>query len=1118
LSLINGPLSLTAANGAPNFYFINPAGVTFSAGASINVPGAFHVSTANYLKFPDGNLYIDTTVASTFSSAEPAAFGFLGATRSSILVKDAVLYNPAGGMTLAASDVQIDHATLETAGGDISIVASGAGVLQASRSGTLPASGRLEMINGSQVWSSATALSDGGNIRISAGDTGIRSGSLVGTFASAVQRAGGITADLGSLEIDGRSASGQTGITSQAAFEGLGAGGPVVISARDAIQILGGGMITSDTYGVGHAGNVTVKATSLQLDGAEHLDTARITSRSGLGAVGNAGVVTVDVADAIVLSNASLITSDSFGLGQAGNISLRSGREIQVLSDSFVASNAYATGDAGAIEIATQYLTIDGTGGKLLTQVSSQAFSGSQGNAGTIHMTASGALSVINGGRVNTSTFGSGNAGEILVTTGTLLLDGRNYAGSTGIFSTADASLDKNDAIVFSSGNGGTVNIHVAGDAQILGYASVSSDTWSQGRGGDVIFKANNLLIDGMGTPYGAGAGISSEATGYGSTVAGLSGHGGSVVVDVPGHLQVAGLGYISTSTLTQGSAGPVSVTVGLLTIDGQNANIQSRTYSGSTGDGGLVFVKVADNATITNGGDITAITAGSGHAGNIDMQVTGSLNIGGGARIESGSTGSGDAGNIDITAGKVLLARGVMEDYAWILSDSFGSGIAGSIHVTATNSIELAEGGFITSDAWATGHAGAVSVSAPDIQIGGFGLLKGAAISSDTYGSGNAGRVEVNAQTVTIEGGKTRYPTGIASHSLEGSSGNAGTVVVNVGGALQVLGGGVVTSGVEGSGRGGEVQVKAGSIEVSGDGSQIGAAAMATSSGQPGNVSVHADGTLVLASGGNLSIQNEGNNAQPSSVLPSLLSVEAAQLSLIDAGTIKANATGNVAAGALQISVGDRVSLKNSSITTSANSGNGGPISIQAGSLVELNHSQITTSVLGQSGNGGNIHAGASALVMNTGFIQANTAAHDAAGGNVAIDVQTLLTSGNTLFLGGQTAHDFLSDIFGFNVIQAAAPTGVSGTVNVTAPVLDIAGSLSSLGGTMIDSGRLGRNPCQTTDGSSLSVAGRGGVAPSARGWLGTQLAPPPIASGGAGVKITTGDLAAKVLTCRSL
>jgi len=72
-SLINGLLRFTPAAGTPGFYFVNPAGVMFGAGASIDVPGAFHVSTANYIKFPDGNFYSDTVSGSTFSSAAPTS-------------------------------------------------------------------------------------------------------------------------------------------------------------------------------------------------------------------------------------------------------------------------------------------------------------------------------------------------------------------------------------------------------------------------------------------------------------------------------------------------------------------------------------------------------------------------------------------------------------------------------------------------------------------------------------------------------------------------------------------------------------------------------------------------------------------------------------------------------------------------------------------------------------------------------------------------------------------------------------------------------------------------------------------------------------------------------------
>jgi filamentous hemagglutinin family protein len=1220
MSQINGLIALTAIGAAPNFYFINPAGVTFGAGASVDVPGAFHVSTANYLKFPDGRLYADTSSASTFSSADPVAFGFLGDSRASILVKDSVLHNAAGDITLVAGDLAVDNAALWTGSGDIRVSAIGSDPTEASLRDALPlADGRLEMNNGSFLYSGALAQSAGGNIMIAAGNASLQGGAQVMTDSTSARPAGSITAELGSLVIDGRSATSSTGITSLAAKYDVGAGGNVAVTARGAMQILGGGMVNSETYGLGAAGNVAVKAGSLLLDGIGHANAARISSRSGLGAIGNAGSVAVDVADSIVLSNASRIISDSQDAGQAGNIILRAGNDIRILSGSVVASDTYAAGNAGNIDLSARNLTVDGTGSKLLTRVSSQAFAGSLGNAGSIHVSTSDALNLINGGKIISDTDSVGKAGDISVATGTLLLDGRDSTLSTGIFSSA--SFD-------SSGNGGMVDVRVAGDAQILQSARVGSDTWSKGRGGDIFLSANNLLIDSLGSPYGAA--ISSGAN------ESSSGDGGSVAVDVAGHLQLINSGQISATTWASGNAGAVSVTAGMLTINdkgkGGTAGIDSsslsiggntklgntgqvsvtvsgdallayggviqsstqanfasetdqnsRSVAGSssragdikiviggelrveekavinsttfgtsnsgnieiqvggnmivgvdglitsatlgTGNGGSVGIKVAGNMNIGadglvtsgtygigNGGSIgikvagnmnidvdgfiDSSTTGVGNSGNIGIHVSGNLNVGSGAWIASHTLGSGAAGNLDISASQLAMAGGrvgvgVGHD-AWILSDSLGSGAAGRIDVTASKSIELAENSWITSDARGSGHAGTVSVNAPDIRIGGTGMVRGAAISSSAFSTGDAGRVEVNAQTVTVMGGNTVYPTGIEGRSGKVASGNAGTVVVNTSGALRVLGGGAIASSTELSGRGGEVQVKAGSIEVSGEGSQIGAAAKATSTGQPGNVSVRTDGALVLASGGSLSIQNDGNSTQPSSVSPSLLSVQAAQLSLVDGGSIKANATGNVAAGSLQIKVGDHLSLDGSSINTSANSGNGGPISISVGELLTLSRSQITTSVLGTAGSGGDIHVGTNALVMNSGFIQANTAASNASGGLVGIDVQTLVASGNTLFVGGQVPYEFAPGVFGFNVVQAAAPTGVSGTIAITSPVLDVSGSLRGLDAQVLDSGGLGRNPCQTTGGSSLVQIGRGGLPASSRGLLGADMVMP--------------------------
>jgi len=135
--------------------------------------------------------------------------------------------------------------------------------------------------------------------------------------------------------------------------------------------------------------------------------------------------------------------------------------------------------------------------------------------------------------------------------------------------------------------------------------------------------------------------------------------------------------------------------------------------------------------------------------------------------------------------------------------------------------------------------------------------------------------------------------------------------------------------------------------------------------------------------------------------------------------------------------------------------------------------------------GNGGDISIQAGSLVMQSGFIQANTAARGASGGNVNINVQTLLPSGNSVFVGGNTPFIFQPGVSGPNVIQAAAPTGVRGVINTTAPTLDVAGSLSRLSAEVVDFGAFGKDPCRIGARSSFTRIGRGGLRSTSTGMI---------------------------------
>ena len=74
--------------GSANFFFINPAGVAFGEGGSVDVPASFHLSTADELRFVDGTvLSAGTADTSTLSMAAPEAFGFLGSGTGSINIE-----------------------------------------------------------------------------------------------------------------------------------------------------------------------------------------------------------------------------------------------------------------------------------------------------------------------------------------------------------------------------------------------------------------------------------------------------------------------------------------------------------------------------------------------------------------------------------------------------------------------------------------------------------------------------------------------------------------------------------------------------------------------------------------------------------------------------------------------------------------------------------------------------------------------------------------------------------------------------------------------------------------------------------------------------------------------
>jgi filamentous hemagglutinin family protein len=115
--------AINSSIGGANVYLINPAGMVFGPNATVNVSGAFHASTANYLRTSDGARFQATNPSgSTLSAAPPAAFGFLTASPPALTVNGSQLGPVRGTLGMVGGPVTISNgATLSAPAGKIHV-------------------------------------------------------------------------------------------------------------------------------------------------------------------------------------------------------------------------------------------------------------------------------------------------------------------------------------------------------------------------------------------------------------------------------------------------------------------------------------------------------------------------------------------------------------------------------------------------------------------------------------------------------------------------------------------------------------------------------------------------------------------------------------------------------------------------------------------------------------------------------------------------------------------------------------------------------------------------------------------------------------------------------------
>lgn len=668
------------------------------------------------------------------------------------------------------------------------------------------------------------------------------------------------------------------------------------------------------------------------------------------------------------------------------------------------------------------------------------------------------------------------------------MLKGNNLFQSFGTF-----NLVNGESATFS----GPANVQ-----NILARVTGGSPSSIDGAINSSIAGANLFFLNPAGVMFGAHAQVNVT---------------GSFVVGSPNYVKLAdgGMFYTSLGGNDNLTSAPISA-FGFLTptpqpVSFSGSQIGSQPTSTVTGIhviGGDITLDGA--ALLTPGGNLSFFSAAG--SGEVPFSLTpsstqystaattvskfGSINLKNGARAEIDGNGGGSVvirggkitvDNSDITSGNFGNAVGgdiavqadqlTLSNVGVISAESFGGADAGSIGVNVADKLSISgTGSQISARTMTAGNSGDVSITAGSIDLNGGNIFSVA----DTGSSGHAGTVTANAGSMTMEGNAT-----IHSQSL--GSGAAGTVNLTLSGALSMTdaasidantvvsgnggdvnisasqinmtGQALISANTFSSGNGGDVTIRTGSLSIQGDGSEpfgtFGITAQTFDSGNGGAINVTA-GNLSLSGGAiisSASIQTSTGNGGSVSV-----TTNQGQLAGQSSITTSSKA-GN--AGSIQITAADSFTLSdNSSISASAGE-NGGSITLKVGRLLYLLDSNIQAyagvlSFLGQQTGltGGNINIDPEFVILNNSFISANDLSPGGKDGNITNFANFFFTSDSLLH--------------------------ATGSIETTAPDLDLGSSLVVLPGNLIDVQSKLRESCARSvnhEYSTLIVVGRGGT-----------------------------------------
>ncbi len=550
-----------------------------------------------------------------------------------------------------------------------------------------------------------------------------------------------------------------------------------------------------------------------------------------------------------------------------------------------------------------------------------------------------------------------------------------------------------------------------------------------------------------------------------------------------------------------------------LLEVDLKNFKslIFSNVFHDATGEGSKLTINT-QHLSITNGGQLNALTSGTGKG--VDIEITASeIELDGAfnnsrdfssgifTQVEPGEDITGEGGELTINADKLTVSNG-----AAVSTATFSSGNAGDLLVNADESVKLMGtipgtnipsflNSFTGGLATAKGNAGDLTVNTPRLE-----LRDGAQIGTVARNTGNGGDLTLNiSDSILLTGASPlaglRRPgrSGIfVSAQPSFTDPESGAIIPTTGDGgilnltteeLTIEQGANISINTFSEGNGGNGNINVNKLIVR-DGGEIGAGSLLetdnidTERGNGGNLKIDATESVEVTGIGDI-------NGEPVYSIFTLaqsngdagnITLTTNKLNVSNDGNINASAFGRGAAGIIKIQANE-INLDRGTISASTNFGNGGNINLLITEDLTLRNNSLISAQAFNEANGGNLSIDARFIVAFPNQNEGNgndiiTRAPAGRGGDITIDAQGVFGIEERSANDGNETNDIdASGTVDGNVeINILKPDAIEGAIQLPSNPVEPEQTVA----------QACRSDRLAGKSSSLKIKGKGGIAAS--------------------------------------